>query len=210
MQQTISEVNFSRINNEQVVSFLHDNQLYQLQDFAALESFCPNTSSTKQFYHHHKTFQIPEQIEKVWDAYKNIHPKKAWCGSMLQFGLQYSRSTNELSYIDDEYAGAKAGQIVLICVKALGGLVKVAVGHEITSIDDEQHTLETSYLVKGKSLGSQRIHLSTTKDGFTEISHHTIYKSGSWLRDRLIYPFFHTKAIREFHGNIRKSLGLNE
>lgn len=209
MQQTISEVNFNRISNEQVVSFIHDNQLYKLHDFAALESFCPKTSCTKQFYHHHKTFHIPERIEKVWDAYKNIHPKNAWCGSMLQFGLQYCRNNNKLSYIDDEYTGAKAGQIVLIRVKALGGLAKVAVGHEITSINDEQHSLETSYLVKGKSLGSQRIQLSTCKNGFTEISHYTIYKSGSWLRDKLIYPFFHTKAIREFHGNIRKSLGLN-
>ncbi len=128
---------------------------------------------------------------------------------MLQFGLQYCRNNNKLSYIDDEYTGAKAGQIVLIRVKALGGLAKVAVGHEITSINDEQHSLETSYLVKGKSLGSQRIQLSICKEGYTEISHSTLYKSGSWLRDKLIYPFFHTKAIREFHGNIRKSLGLN-
>ncbi|RXK60610.1 hypothetical protein ESA94_09100 [Lacibacter luteus] len=206
MQQTISEVNFNRISNEQVVSFIHDNELYKLNDFAALESFCPKTNCTKQFYQHHKTFFIEERLEKVWNAYKSIHPKKAWCGSMLEFGLQYCRNNNKLSYIDDEYTGAKAGQIVLIRVKALGGLAKVAVGHEITSINDEQHTLETSYLVKGKSLGSQRIQLSTCNKGFTKISHHTIYKSGSWLRDKLIYPFFHTKAIREFHSNIRKSL----
>ena len=202
------DVNIDRISSKQVVSFIHDNQLYQLDDFAALESFCPKSNCTKAFYTHHKTFHIREGIDKVWDAYKNIHPKEAWCGNMLQFGMQYCRKNNSISYIDDEYAGAKAGQIVLIRVKALGGLAKVAVGHEITAVHEIEKCLETSYLVKGKSLGSQRIQLTPTEDGFTEISHHTIYKSGSWLRDKIIYPFFHTMAIREFHNNIRKSLGL--
>lgn len=206
MQQTISEVNINRISNKQVVSFIHDNQLYQLNDFAALESFCPKSNCTKSFYTHHKTFHIRERIDKVWEAYKTIHPKHAWCSGMLKFGLQYCRKNNAISYIDDEYTGANVGQIVLIRVKALGGLAKVAVGHEITGLNEEEKCLETSYLVKGKSLGSQRIQLRSCKDGFTEISHHTIYKSGSWLRDKLIYPFFHTKAIREFHGNIRKAL----
>lgn len=208
MPQSTQEVNLSRISNKQVVSFIQDNELFKLNDFAKLESFCPKSNCTKAFYTHHKTFYIRERIEKVWEAYKNIHPKQAWCGNMLQFGMQYCRKNNSISYIDDEYAGAKAGQIVLIRVKALGGLAKVAVGHEITAVHEKEMCLETSYLVKGKSLGSQRIQLKTCKDGFTEISHHTIYKSGSWLRDKLIYPFFHTKAIREFHNNIRMSLGL--
>lgn len=208
MPHLSQEVNLSRIHNKEVVSFIEDNELYQLHDFAALESFCPKSNCVKEFHHHNKTFFIRETPEKVWEAYKNIHPKQAWCGSMLQFGLQYCRNENKLSYIDDAYEGAKAGQIVLIRVKALGGLAKVAVGHEITAVHEEEKCLETSYLVKGKSLGSQQIRLSESEDGFTKITHHTIYKSGSWIRDKLLYPFFHTKAIREFHNNIRRSLGL--
>ena len=44
------------------------------------------------------------------------------------------------------------------------------------------------------------------ENGKTEVSHHTFYRSGSWFRDKFIYPYFHTKAINEFHGNVRRAI----
>ena len=125
---------------------------------------------------------------------------------MLKFGLQYCRKQNTLSYVDDDYKGAAVGQIVLIRVNFLGGLAKIAVAHEITALNDEERMLETCYLLKGKSLGSQQIRLKESVDGFTEITHHTIFKSGSRFRDKVLYPFLHTKAIKAFHDNIRNHL----
>jgi len=199
-------IDFSRIHNKEVESFIHDNNLLQLSDFADLESYSRHNPEIQGFHHHSKTFTIQKPLNEVWDAYKNIHPKLAWNGKMLKFGLQYCRKKNEISYMDDEYAGASAGQIVLICVKVLNGLAKVAVGHEITGVNEKEKTIETSYLLKGKSLGCQQIQLKQCPKGFTEIKHHTLYKSGNWFRDKFIYPFFHTKAIKEFHSNIRRHL----
>jgi len=200
------EIDLARIPSKHVVSFIHDNNLYRLKDFADLESFSRSHPDIEDFHHHTKTFYIQKPIEEVWAAYKNIPPKNAWCGNMLQFGLQYCRKGNNLSYLDDEYKGAVVGQIVLIRVKVLGGLAKIAVGHEITAVNDNQHMLETCYLLKGKSMGSQRIWLTATKEGFTEITHHTIYKSGSRFRDKYLYPYLHTKAIKEFHDNVKNHL----
>jgi len=125
------EIDLARIPNKQVVTFIHDNNLYRLKDFADLESFSRSHPDIEDFHHHTKTFYIQKPIEEVWAAYKNIPPKNAWCGNMLQFGLQYCRKGNSLSYLDDEYKGAVVGQIVLIRVKVLGGLAKIAVGIEI-------------------------------------------------------------------------------
>lgn len=206
MPHSKHEIDLARIPNKSVVSFIQDNRLYRLKDFAALESFSRNHPDIGNFHHHTKTFYIDKPVAEVWDAYKNIPPKNAWCGDLLQFGLQYCRKQNKLAYVDDEYTGAAVGQIVLIRVKFLGGLAKIAVGHEITALNEEEKMLETCYLLKGKSLGSQQIRLKATADGKTEITHHTIYKSGSHFRDKYLYPILHTKAIKEFHDNIRKHL----
>jgi hypothetical protein len=56
----------------------------------------------------------------------------------------------------------------------------------------------------GASAGSQIIALRETSDGFTEVSHKTFYKSNSNFRDTRIYPGLHTRAISEFHLNVKK------
>jgi hypothetical protein len=166
----------------------------------------PFHAAIRNFYQHSKNFYIQKPIEEVWDAYKNIPPQYAWCGNMFEFGLQFCRKQNTFTYADDEYKGADVGQIVMICVKILGGLAMIAVGHEITAVNDGDRMLETCYLLKGKAMGSQQIRLRSTQDGFTEITHHTIYKSDSYFRDKVLYPFLHTKAIKAFHANIRNYL----
>ncbi len=209
MPHSKHEIDLARIPSKHVVTFIHDNRLYRLRDFADLESFSRSHPDIEAFNHHTKTFLIEKPIAEVWEAYKTIPPKHAWCGSMLKFGLQYCRKQNSLVYVDDEYKGAAVGQIVLIRVKVFGGLAKIAVGHEITELNDEERMLETCYLLKGKSMGSQQIRLKATENGFTEITHHTIYKSGSRFRDKYLYPFLHTKAIREFHDNVKNHLNKN-
>jgi hypothetical protein len=200
------DIDITRIQSKKVVSFIHDNKLYGLKDFAALKSFSPKHPDFDNFYHHSKYFYIQKPVEGVWEAYKNILPKDAWSRHMFEYGLQYNRKQNTFTYADDIYTGAEVGQILLICVKVLGGMIKVAVGHEITKVDNEERILETCYLHKGKAMGSQQMRFKATKDGGTEINHHSIYKSKSYFRDKVLYPFLHTKAINAFHANIINQL----
>lgn len=206
MSHIKKDIDLSRILPKKIIDFIHSHNLYQLADFAKLQSFCRKKTDTANFREHSKTYQVDHCAEDLWAVYKTIHPKYAWNGNMIQYGMYYSRTENKLVYIDDEYTGAAVGQIVFIQLRVLGGLVKLAVGHEITAVNDDEKYLETSYLHKGKSLGSQRIYIKEGKNGGAEITHHTIYKSDSKLRDKLLYPFFHTKAITEFHTNIRNHL----
>lgn len=201
-------VNLGRIRQKKIREFIVQHRLQEPGDFAQLQSFSRANPEMANFYHHTKTFLIKKDIETVWQVYKNLHPKDAWGKGMLGFGLQYSRTQNELTYVDDAYPGAEEGQIVLINLSLLGGLINIAVGHEITAVNETEKYLETCYLTQGKAAGSQQIRLTPTPDGFTEITHHTIYKSGSAFRDKVLYPFLHTKAITVFHRNIKAALGL--
>ncbi|MES2777660.1 MAG: hypothetical protein V4722_26010 [Bacteroidota bacterium] len=203
---TSKQVNPARIRQKKIREFIEEHRLYQLKDFAQLQSFSRADPAIATFHHHTKTFLVKKDIETVWQAYKTLHPKDAWGNGMLSFGLQYSKRKNALSYVDDAYDGAEVGQIVLINLALLGGLVNIAVGHEITAVNEAEKYLETCYLTHGKSAGSQQIRLQSTPEGFTEITHHTIYKSDSPFRDKMLYPFLHTLAITTFHRNIKRHI----
>jgi len=196
-------VDLSRIRQPKVRTFLQEQQLVTTADFAKLKSFSISNPAMADFSHHIKKFVVAADIEKVWHTYKHIHPKYAWNGNIVTFGLQYSKPKNALTYIDDVYEGIEVGQIIFINVAFFGGLVNIAVGHEVTDVNEADKSFRTCYLLSGKAAGTQQISLKKTADGFTEITHHTIYRSDSKFRDNVLYPFLHTQAITEFHGNIK-------
>ncbi|MEO7310975.1 MAG: hypothetical protein ABIX01_11305 [Chitinophagaceae bacterium] len=202
----VSDVDYGRIKQKKIRDFIHQHQLHTLADFAQLLSFSRASPEMANFNHHIKKFLVKKDIETVWRVYKNLHPKDAWGSGMLSFGLQYSRPKNKITYLDDAYEGAEQGQIVLINLSLFGGLVNIAVGHEITAVNEAEKYLETCYLTQGKAAGSQQIRLQETAEGFTEITHHTIYKSDSGFRDKVLYPFLHTRAITVFHRNIARHI----
>ena len=156
-------------------------------------------------YHlHTKTFLIRSKIDCVWNAYKTIHPKEAWNGAMVSFGLQYSRMNNSINYINDAYSGMEKGQIIILNLRLLWGGINIAVAHEVREVNDQIRMIRLCYMRGGASEGSQIITMRETKDGFTEVLHKTFYKSKSHFRDTRLYPRLHTKAITEFHLNVKK------
>jgi hypothetical protein len=109
-------------------------------------------------------------------------------------------------YIGGAYDGAEVGQVLFINIEVLGGLVKVPVAQEIIAIDPDENYIEISYVKGGKSAGKQRITFHDNGDGTTHVNHATYYRSASRFRDKMIYPFFHTLAIDEYHENMIRTL----
>ncbi len=200
------DIDLSQVPQQKVKAFIHSNHLYNLSDFASLRSFDYNRTDIDTFYHHSKTFIIKAAIEAVWSKYLNIHPCEAWKGEIVSFGFQYSKPKNRLTYIKDAYEGLEVGQIVFLNVSFIMGLVNIAVGHEISEVNEAEKTLATSYLNGGKSEGTQQIKLHATPEGYTAVTHHTTYKSNSKFRDKYLYPILHTQAIAAFHNNIKAAL----
>jgi hypothetical protein len=156
-------------------------------------------------------YRIREKPINVWETYLHANPAVSWNGRMVSFGLLVSEYGKILMYRRDRnFARIDTGQILYINLRLLRGIYNLAVGLEIVNIDSVRKSITYSYLKGGKSRGQQTISFNTTKEGYTQIIHHTAYKGDSYLRDRLLYPYFHRIAINEFHRNMKRAIIKNE
>ncbi|REG85370.1 hypothetical protein [Algoriphagus antarcticus] len=172
-------------------------------DFVKLNSIC--YQETDPNYHEHlETYTYDETFDSVWNGYINISPEKAWGGRMIHFHRLYCRQSREEIFPGQVYTrGMTENQVLILNLHVFNGAVKLQVGHEVMEINKDKKLIRICYLENSKSEGSQFINFKTLPNGKTEVSHKTFYRSGSWFRDKIIYPYFHTKAINEFHGNVR-------
>jgi hypothetical protein len=196
-------VDFNRIKQEKVKKYIVDYDLKTRVGFKKLKPLCFMLNEAK--YHQHvETFVIKQNISIVWNTYKTINHQDAWGGSMVSFGVQYSRRHNAFHYFDDEYSGMEVGQVIILNLRFIFGLLNIAVAHEISEMNEEEKMVKLCYMENGVTEGSQWISLSETKEGFTEVYHKTLYRSKSKFRDTNLYPRLHTKAITEFHHSVKK------
>ncbi len=202
---TPGAIDFSRIRQEKVKNLLRVNKLNTLSDLSKLKSFCYDQTDGKRYRKHSKSFLIGADIDTVWNAYKTISPQETRNGSMVSFGLMYSRKKNEIMYPGDTYSGIEAGQIIFLNLNLFGSFLQLAVGHEITGVSESEKTIKICYLQNGASTGTQLIQLKE-KDNQTEVIHETWYRSGSLFRDKVLYPGFHEKGLTEFHNNVKLNL----
>lgn len=179
-----------------------DNNIHSLDE---VKSTYKKGDDLSSHLFHEEVYNIPFSLDQVWSHYVKANPNKVWNGKMLSFGLMISKHEDEIMYVGEEYTEAKVGQIFYINLNIFG-LVTVAVSHEIIAVEPEKKYFELSYVEGGKSIGKQRISFFETSEGLTRCVHTTHYKSDSNFRDKYIYPYFHTRAIGEYHSNMIKSL----
>jgi hypothetical protein len=198
------EVDFEKVQQKTVKKFIANFGLSSPTGFTEMRSECYNPAFDKTYHLHTKTFLIRSNIDCVWNAYKTIHPKEAWNGAMVSFGLQYSRINNIINYINDDYSGMEKGQIIILNLRLLWGGFNIAVAHEVSEVNEQIKLIKLCYMRGGASEGSQIITMRETTEGHTEVLHKTFYKSKSHFRDTKLYPRLHTRAITEFHLNVKK------
>lgn len=208
MAEVDSRIDWSRIRQKSVHRLFKKNKLHALPNLAGLQSFCYDPGHTIKYRKHVKRFRIEAPIEKVWETYKTISPQDTWNGRMVSFGVMYSRRQNQLSYHDDRYLGLEAGQLIFLSLNLLANRAHLAVGHEVVAVYDELMHIKICYVQNGASVGTQLIQLRKAGDRETEVVHETWYTSGSWFRDRILYPIFHERAITEFHTNVKRKAEL--
>lgn len=202
----MKSIEFERIPQKGIRNFIHEQMGKNVHSPSDIKSTYEKGQDLSSFLIHEEVFKLPFSPEKVWKHYMTANPTKVWNGKMLSFGLMLSKYEDEIMYIGEDYSEAKTGQVFYLTINVLGGLIKVPVAHEIISIEPEKNYFELSYVDGSKSFGKQRIAFYRTGEGTTRIVHTTYYKSDSEFRDRYIYPYFHTKAISEYHHNMLTSL----
>jgi hypothetical protein len=202
------DIELDKIHPKKVKKFLVKYGLTTGNQFANLKPLCYNQSLDNTYHKHLQTFVIKKDIDTVWNTYATIHPNEAWNGNMISFGVQYSRRSHNFQYLNDPYSGMEKGQVLVLNLKLLWGMLNIAVAHEVAEINTTERVIKLCYMPGGASEGSQWISLNETKEGFTEVVHLTFYKSKSKFRDTRLYPKLHTKAIAEFHDSVRSKAML--
>lgn len=204
MAEVNSVIDFLRVKQKSVHRLFRKNKLQTLAHLADLQSFCYDPSNGKQYHKHVKSFRIHASIEKVWETYKTISPQETWKGDMVSFGMMYSRKRAQITFPEDTYHGIEPGQLIFLNLNLFANLAHLAVGHEVVDVYEDQRHIKICYVQNGASVGTQLIQLNKIQETETEVVHETWYTSGSWMRDRVLYPLFHTKAITEFHHNVKR------
>ncbi|MBN1790001.1 MAG: hypothetical protein JW830_05860 [Bacteroidales bacterium] len=207
-QNASEKIDMSRIPQKKVRTLIRDQFAgNQLQDFKEVRSTYRQGQDMQGYRILESAYYIRENPELVWQTYQITSPAESWNGNMVSFGLLISKWENTVMYRNDlHYAGIDTGHVLYVNLKILKGLYNLAVGLEIVNIDSVQRSITFSYLKGGKSRGEQTIYFIPTRKGYTEIIHHTAFRSNSFLRDRYLYPYFHRIAINEFHRNMKRCL----
>jgi hypothetical protein len=200
----IEQIDFSRIDKPQVRKLLADKGLTSLTTLSKLKSLPYDATSSRKFNKHYIEFVIHADRTSVWETYKTISPQQTWNGNMVSFGIMYSRTKNCVTYAGDDYMGLESGQLLFLNLNLFAGFINLAVGHEVVDVDDANTCVTICYLEHGASVGTQKFWLEEVSGNTTKIIHETWYTSGSWLRDNVLYPGFHAKAITEFHTNVKR------
>lgn len=197
----VSDIRFEKISHRSVRNLFNKEGITDLRQF---EAVC-HDDIKEPYLSHTKDYHIDIPIQKVWEAYVLLHPNDLWDSDIIKFQLLYSREGDSIVYRNEPFTRLTVGQIYFVDLKVIPGF-HIPVLHQISRVDDLKKVIQTCYLNTGKSEGSQWIKLKESASGGTVVTHETRYKGTNIIRDRILYPIFHERAIDRFHANAHKSL----
>lgn len=202
-QPYLSDVEFDRIAEETVVEYLYNQIENDVETFTEIEASLTLISSIEGFEFHEKEYLVKDSLDKVWVHYVYTNPMKAWNTSKLHFGFMFSKRKNEMVYSNQNVEKVEIGQIVYLNLNLMK-IKNIATAFEIISVDKEKYMIEFSYVDDNITHGKQQINFEQTADGYTKIIHRSYFKSGSAIRDRYFYPYFHTRMTNAYHRNMKR------
>ena len=193
------------IPQHKIRHFIRTRSIDKMPDFSSIHASWGKNADQSEFNLIEKVFYLDYPVSETWDFYRHSNSLNMWNGKSVRFGLLLSKCTNSAINIrNSSFHEIDTGDIYFLNLKVLKGLFNIEVAFEIIKIDKWQRILEFSYIDNNKSLGKQSIQFFDDGAGRTKIIHRSYFKSNSFIRDKIFYPHFHKKFIREFHRNMAR------
>jgi hypothetical protein len=206
-QLTYDDVEMERIPFKKIIRYIQEQQNEGgVLHFADLKPTCQDSVDVRSFFNYEKRYTVKLPLNLVWKVYRNANPTSAWTTKKSSCAMVYERNSDKLYYQADSCSGTTLGQIMYMDLKLLKGLYHLATAFEITRIEDRERTIEVSYSEAGVNEGKQVIRMEETEDGYTRIIHTSMIRSGHFIRDRFLYPYFHNRLINAFHRQMKRSV----
>jgi hypothetical protein len=201
--QSLKKINFEEIPQRKVRKYIRSRGIDHMQSFSAIHASWKNDVDESDFKAIEEVFYLKNKLSDVWESYRHANPVKIWNRQSVRLGLLILKWSNSIIYANDSSSSeVDTGQVCFLNLRLMKGIFNVPVAFEITDIDCNKQILEFSYIDNNKSQGKQSIKFFDNGDGRTRIVHRSYFKSDSWLREDLFYPWFHRKFIKEFHENM--------
>ncbi|MCF6357092.1 MAG: hypothetical protein L3J54_04730 [Draconibacterium sp.] len=200
----ISDTDFDKIEQKKIREFLIEEQNNNIELFADIKPTMQPNSETEGYKTHVKEYFLKDSLNKIWQLYVNTNPGDSWDGKKVSFGLMYSNKDKKVVYRNEHISHLDTGLVVFLNLKLLKGIINLPAVFEFITIDKVKRIIEFSYVDGNITKGKQRLQFAETAKGYTRILHTSFYKSGSSIRDRILYPYFHEKVSNEFHRNMKR------
>lgn len=205
--QVAQTIKLEEIPQRKVRNYMVSSEIDQMNDFSAIHASWKSDMDESEFSINEKTFYLNTGLSVVWNCYRHVNFVRAWNGKSVSFGLLIVKYSNSVIYTKNTFLPeADTGQVYFLDLKLIKGLFNIPVAFEITNIDEDLKIMEFSYIDGNKSQGKQTIRFFENGDGKTRIVHKSFFRSNSSFRDKILYPYFHKKFIREFHENMKEYL----
>ena len=202
-QCKIKDINFDLIPYKTVREYIRNQTKQNISSFNEISPSWKSNNDPKNYNKQKKTYLIKDNIANVWNKYMTTSPAESWNGKKVKFGFMYSKKQSIPLYDSEKFSEIDTGQVIFLNLKLLG-FYNLAMAFEIISVDTYNHTIEFSYIEGNTSQGKQSLQFIDRSDGYTEIVHSSYFRSGSKMRDKFLYPFFHTRTTNEFHRIMKK------
>lgn len=207
VSQSQRTIDLKEIPQRKIRKFIKANSIDTIRDFSSIHASWKKNLNESDFNLDEEVFYLNSILSDVWKCYSHADPTKAFCGHSVRFGLLISKYSNSVIYSSNAHLpDVDTGQVYFLNLRLIKGLFNVPVSFEVITIDSLRQVLEFSYIDDNKSLGKQTIQFFDDGDGMIRIVHRSYFKSKSRLRDKLLYPYFHRKLIKEYHSNMRQLL----
>ncbi|MDN4165679.1 hypothetical protein QWY31_09205 [Cytophagales bacterium LB-30] len=203
-QGQLEDIDLFKIPQQKIREFIAQQKANDIHFFSEIKASVYNFNESIHFRKHRRTYRLHDNTARVWEVYNMANPSESWKGKRVSFGLVCSKKDSALIYRNGAFNGLETGQVFYINVGVMAGLENLAVAFEIVTIDPENKIIEFSYVKGGKSEGIQRLQFIEKRNGHTKVIHTSLFKSDSYMRDRFLYPFFHSKVIKEYHKNMKR------
>lgn len=203
VSQNAKIIDLEEIPQRKVRKYIISRKIDMMSDFSSIKASCRKEGVDSGFHMNQKEFTLDYDLKNVWRCYSNIDPGYTWSRHSLEFGLLISKCSNSVTYIKNtSFRAVDTGQVYFLNLKLMRGLFNIAVAFEVIDVDPRKQVVEFSYIDNNKAKGKQIIEFYDNGNGTTRIIHRSYFKSESSFRDKLLYPMFHKKFIREFHRNM--------
>jgi hypothetical protein len=203
--QSLNTIDLLKVPPVKVREYIVSRSIDQLSDFSSIHASWKTDIDKHAFYVIEETFYLKKNLSTVWESYRNCNPINMWNCRSFRFGLLICKCSQSIIYPGSLYIpNLDTGQVYFLSLRLIKGLINVPVAFEITNINEAGKIMEFSYIEGNKARGKQILKFYDDGLGRTRIVHLSYFKSDSWLRDKLFYPYFHYKFIEEFHRNMWK------